>query len=100
LSIEFKETGYLVERAYKTAYGDTTGTSTFQGTHTISVPIVRFNEFLTDTGQIGNGVIVGQPGWPQALENNKVTYFNRFVQAARFTSKYPSTIVPATFVHS
>jgi len=100
LSIEFKETGYLVERAYKTAYGDTTGTSTFQGTHTINVPIVRFNEFLADTGQIGNGVIVGQPGWPQALENNKVTYFNRFVQAARFTSKYPSTIAPATFVHS
>lgn len=100
LSIEFKETGYLVERAYKTAYGDTTGTSTFQGTHTISVPIVRFNEFLTDTGQIGNGVIVGQPGWPQALENNKVTYFGRFVQTARFTGKYPSTMVPATFVHS
>jgi hypothetical protein len=100
LSIEFKETGYLVERAYKTAYGDTTGTSTFQGTHTISVPIVRFNEFLGDLGQIGNGVIVGQPGWPQALETNKVNYFNRFVQAARFTSKYPSTIAPATFVHS
>jgi hypothetical protein len=94
LSIEFKETGYLIERAYKTAYGDTTGTSTFQGTHTISVPIIRFNEFLTDTGQIGNGVIVGQPGWPQALENNKVTYFNRFVQTNRFTGKYPATIVP------
>jgi len=100
LSIEFKETGYLVERAYKTAYGDTTGTSTFQGTHTISVPIIRFSEFLTDTGQIGNGVIVGQPGWPEALETNKVNYFNRFVQTARFTGKYPSTIVPATFVHS
>lgn len=100
LSIEFKETGYLVERAYKSAYGDTTGTSTFQGTHTISVPIIRFNEFLTDTGEIGNGVVVGQPGWPQALENNKVNYFSRFVQAARFTNKYPSATLPATFVHS
>src|SRR5438552_787635 len=39
LSIEFQETGYLVERAYKTAFGDATGTSTFNGTHTISVPI-------------------------------------------------------------
>jgi hypothetical protein len=100
LSIEFKETGYLVERAYKTAYGDSTGTSTFQGAHTISVPIVRFNEFLADTGEIGKGVIVGQPGWPQALETNKVNYFNRFVQSARFNAKYPSTIAPATFVHS
>src|SRR6267378_4409276 len=26
LSIEFQETGYLVERLYKTAYGDATGT--------------------------------------------------------------------------
>ncbi len=100
LSIEFKETGYLVERTYKTAYGDTTGISTFQGTHNISVPIVRFSEFLTDTGEIGKGVIVGQPGWPEALEANKVNYFNRFVQTSRFTSKYPSTIVPASFVHS
>ena len=100
LSIEFKETGYLVERAYKTAYGDTSGTSTFQGTHTISIPIVRFSEFLTDTGEIGRGIIVGQAGWEQALEANKVNYFNRFVQTARFTGKYPSTIPPSTFVHS
>ena len=100
LSIEFKETGYLVERAYKTAYGDATGTSTFQGTHTLSVPIVRFSEFLTDTQDIGRGVIVGQPGWPQTLENNKVSYFGRFVQTSRFTNKYPSTILPATYVHT
>lgn len=100
LSIEFKETGYLVERTYKTAYGDVNGTSTFQVTHTISVPVVRFNEFLTDTHDIGNGVIVGQTGWQQALENNKVNYFNRFVQTLRFTSQYPSTMVPANFVHA
>lgn len=100
LSIEFKETGYLVERVYKTAYADANGTSTFQGTHTISVPVVRFSEFLTDTGEIGNGVIVGQPGWPQALENNKVNYFDRFVQTARFTSMYPSNLLPASYVHA
>jgi hypothetical protein len=46
LSIEFQQTGYLVERAYKSAYGDTTGTSTFNGAHQLTVPIVRFNEFL------------------------------------------------------
>jgi Metallo-peptidase family M12 len=99
LSIEFKETGYLVERTYKTAYGDASGTSTFQGTHTISVPVVRFSEFLADTGEIARGVIVGQTGWEQTLEANKVSYFNRFVQTTRFTSKYPSTTSPANFVH-
>ena len=100
LSIEFRETGYLIERAYKTAYGDANGTSTFQGTHIIPVPVLRFNEFLTDTGELGNGVIVGQPGWPQALENNQVTYFNRFVQTARFTTRYPTAMLPATYVRN
>jgi len=100
LSIEFKETGYLIERTYKTAYGDASGNSTFQGTHTISVPVVRFSEFLADTGDIGKGVIVGQAGWEQTLEANKVSYFNRFVQTTRFTSKYPSTTLPANFVHA
>jgi hypothetical protein len=100
LSIEFKETGYLVERTYKTAYGDSNGTSTFQGTHTISVPVVRFSEFQTDTSEIGKGVIVGQAGWEQILEANKVSYFNRFVQTSRFTTKYPTATSPANYVHS
>jgi hypothetical protein len=64
------------------------------------VPIVRFTEFLTDTGDIAKGLIVGQTGWEQTLEANKVSYFNRFVQTARFTSKYPTTILPANYVHS
>ena len=33
LSIEFQNTGYLVERLYKASYGDATGTSTFGGAH-------------------------------------------------------------------
>jgi len=38
LSIEFQQTGYLVERLYKVAYGDANGTSTFGGTHQLAVP--------------------------------------------------------------
>lgn len=48
---------------YKAAYGDTTGTSTYGGSHQLSVPIVHFDEFLPDTQKIGLGVIVGQTGW-------------------------------------
>src|SRR5438094_7175811 len=59
LSIEFQQTGYLVERMYKVAYGDGSGTSTIGGAHQLAVPIVRFNEFLPDTQEIGLGVIVG-----------------------------------------
>ena len=86
LSIEFQETGYLVERLYKSAYGDATGNSTFQSPHTLPVPIVRLNEFLADTQEIGRGVVVGQPGWEQQIENNKVAFIASFVQRQRFTN--------------
>src|SRR5207253_1440930 len=56
LSIEFQQTGYLVERLYKASYGDANGTSTLGGAaHQLAVPIVRFNEFLPDTQKIGQG---------------------------------------------
>ena len=98
LSIEFQETGYLVERMYKVAYGDATGTSTFGGTHTLAVPIVRRSlEFLPDTLQMSSGVVVGQSGWETVLENNKVAFANDFVARTRFTTAYGS-LTPAQFV--
>src|SRR5205085_2191235 len=84
---------------YKTAFGDDTNRSTLGGTaHNISVPIVRFTEFLNDISLLGRGLVVGQAGWEQQLESNKVNYFNSFVQTSRFTTKYPSTIAPSTYV--
>ncbi|MDQ1637860.1 MAG: hypothetical protein QOF62_1199 [Pyrinomonadaceae bacterium] len=98
LSIEFQETGYLVERLYKSAYGDATGTSNFGPAHQLAVPIVRLNEFLPDTQEIGRGLIVGQTGWEQVLENNKVAFIASFVQRVRFTTAFPTTLTPAQFV--
>jgi hypothetical protein len=87
LSIEFKETGYLAERTYKAAFGNAaSAVSTFNGTHNIVAPYIRFSDFLADVKQIGNGVVVLQQGWEQALENNKVAYFNSFVQRSSFAS--------------
>jgi hypothetical protein len=98
LSIEFQETSYLVERIYKASYGDATGTSTIGGTHQFAVPVVRFNELLPDTQTIGQGVVVGQPDWEQALENNKQAFTAAFVQRARFANAYAPTLSPAQFV--
>jgi hypothetical protein len=98
LSIEFQQTGYLVERMYKTAYGAANGTSTLGGSHQLAVPIVRFTEFLQDTQRIGRGVVVLAPGWEQALENNKQAYAGEFVQTARFLGGFPATMTPAQFV--
>jgi glucose/arabinose dehydrogenase len=88
LSIEFQQTGYLVYRVYKAAYGNLPGTP---------VPL-RLNEFLPDTQQIGKNVIIGQPGAEQQLENNKVAFALAFVSRSRFITAYPTTLTPAQFV--
>ncbi len=99
LSIEFQQTGYLVERIYKVAYGDASGTSTFPSPHQVSVPTVRFNEFLQDTQTIGQGVIVLAPGWESKLETNKQNYASAFVQTSRFMTAFPTNMTPAQFVN-
>lgn len=88
LSIEFQETGYLVYRTYKAAYGDLPGAP---------VPL-RLKEFLPDTQLIGRGVIVGQAGWEQVLAENKRAFAVDFVMRLRFTTAYPTTLTPAAFV--
>ena len=98
LSIEFQQSGYLVERFYKTAYGDATGISNFPSNHQLSVPVVRFNEFLKDTQRLGRGVVVLQPGWEQLLESNKDSYAIEFVQTTRFGAAYPTVLTPIEFV--
>jgi len=98
LSIEFQDTGYLIERIYKAAYGDATSTSTFPATHQLSVPVVRLNEFLADTREIGEGVIVGQANWEQQIENNKQAFTSGFVTRSRFTEAFPASMAPAQFV--
>lgn len=98
LSIEFQQTGYLVERIYKASYGDATGTSVIDGSHQLPVPIVRFKEFLADTQQIGTGVVVGQTGWETVLENNKGAFTAEFVQRSRFLSAFPTSMTAAQYV--
>lgn len=98
LSIEFQETGYLVQRIYKAAYGDAIGSSTLGGAHQFVVPIVRANEFLPDTQTIGRGVVVNVGDWQLQLENNKQAFTAEFVQRSRFTTAYPVTMTAAQFV--
>ncbi len=88
LSIEFQETGYLVYKFYKAAYGNLPGAP---------VPL-RFNEFLPDTQQIGQGVVVGVGNWQTQLENNKQAFASQFVARTRFTTAFPNSSTPAQFV--
>ncbi len=90
LSIEFQQTGYLVYRIHKAAFGNLPGKP---------VP-VAFQDFLPETQQIGRGVVVGAQGWEQQLEANKQAFLNGFVNRADFLAQYPLTLSPAQFVDS
>jgi hypothetical protein len=93
LSIEFQETGYLVHRVYKTAYGDAISQNV-AGT----VPIMRLSEFLRDSQRISQDVIVGQGDWQTQLENNKNAFALEFVQSQRFLAALPLSLTATEFV--
>lgn len=88
LSIEFQETGYLVYKFYKASYGNLPGT----------VVPVRFAEFLSDTRQIGQDVVVGEGDWLAKLQANKAAFAAAFVARSRFTSAFATSLTPTQFV--
>ncbi len=94
-SIEFQNTGYLVYRFYKAAYGDAASPNVAG-----AVPAVRLEEFLPDTQRIGAGVVVNLGGWQTLLEANKQAYALEFVQRPRFLAAYPAGLAPTQFVEA
>jgi hypothetical protein len=91
LSIEFQETGYLVYRVYKSAFGSLTTPA--------GAPVpVRFTDFLRDTQQIGQGVLVGIGLWQAQLEANKQAYVLAFVKRADFLAAFPNSLTADQFV--
>ena len=70
----------------------------FQFLSQLQVPVIRLNEFLSDTQEIGQGVIVGQGNWQQVLETNKQNFTAEFVQRGRFTTALPTSMTTAQFV--
>jgi subtilisin-like proprotein convertase family protein len=72
LSIEFQETGGTIERAFRAAFNRR----------------ALIAEFLPDSQQIGNGVIVGEPGYQTVIEANKVAYYDQLVGRPEFVSVF------------
>jgi glucose/arabinose dehydrogenase len=74
LSIEFQETGGLVDSLYRASYSRR--------------PL--YNEFVPDTQTVGHNVIVGVSGWEQQLATNKQTFIDAWVQRVSFVNAYGS----------
>jgi hypothetical protein len=72
LSIEFQQTGRLVDGLYRVSYG--------------RAPI--FAEFMPDTITVARGVVVGRADWAQILEANKRAFVAAWVLRADYQSVY------------
>ena len=85
LSIEFQQTGYLVIRAHKGAFGSAS-----------SVP--RYLTFLKDQRRVGEGLVVGNTGWEALLAANRQAYLQEFVSRPEFVSAFPQGVNAFTYV--
>ena len=74
LSIEFQETGGLVDGLYRASYDRR--------------PL--YDEFMPDTGTVARDIVVGVGTWQADLEANKQAFVNAWVQRASFQSAYGS----------
>ncbi|HSS21649.1 MAG TPA: cytochrome c peroxidase [Pyrinomonadaceae bacterium] len=90
LSIEFQETGFYAIRLQRAAFGKKS-----RETSRIS-----FAQFLTDAPQIGAGVIVGQPGYLDLLEQNKQNYASQLVSSSAFSARFPTSQNGADYVNA
>ena len=72
LSIEFQQTGGLVDSLYRTSYGRR--------------PL--FAEFMPDAQTVGQGVIVGSANWAQQLAANKQAFIAAWVGRPDFRAAY------------
>jgi Calx-beta domain len=80
LSIEFQETSGNVLRTQRVAFGKQSSDPSTR---------VTYLQFMRDTRQVGQGVIVGQPGADVLLESNKQNYAAQVVSDPNFTVRFP-----------
>ena len=72
LSTEFQNTGFLVERMYRAAYG--------------RMPALV--EFMPDAQEASRGLVVGASGWEGKLEANKRAFAEAFATRALFKQSF------------
>ncbi len=72
LSVEFQQTGGLVDGLYRTSYGLRP----------------KFAEFMPDTRAVARDVVVGRQGWQAKLEANKQAFVDAFVQRPAFREEF------------
>jgi hypothetical protein len=86
LSIEFSQTGGLVQAFYAAAFD-----------RPKSLP--SYLEFIRDTQAVGRGVVVGEGDWQQKLNANRDVFMKDFVMRPEFVGLYPTVDSPAAYIN-
>jgi hypothetical protein len=81
LSIEFHQTGGLVDGLYRASYGRRP----------------QYAEFVPDSQSVAGGLIVGQGAWAQQLASNKRAFIDAWVERPEFHAAYDG-LTNAAFV--
>jgi hypothetical protein len=74
LSIEFQETGGLVDSLYRASFGRRP----------------QYSEFVPDSSTIGQNVVVGPGSWTQQLQRNRESFVAAWVNRPEFRNTYDS----------
>ncbi len=89
LSMEFQETGFYVIRLQRVAFGHRSDAAASR---------VAYQQFIRDSRQVGAGVVVGQPGFEQLLDQNKQAYAQQIVGGSDFETRFPSSQSASQYV--
>ncbi len=89
LSVEFQQTGFYVIRAQRVAFGSKSDTASSR---------ITYQLFIRDAQQVGSGVVIGQSGADQQLEQNKQAYAQQIVTSAAFEARFATSLSAADYV--
>ncbi|HUS11297.1 MAG TPA: Calx-beta domain-containing protein [Pyrinomonadaceae bacterium] len=89
LSIEFQETGGFAIRTQRAAFGRKSAEAATR---------LTYLELISAQSRIGDGLVVGQPGWEAKLAANQTAYLTDVVNSAAFVAKYPTSLTADAYV--
>jgi uncharacterized delta-60 repeat protein len=88
LSMEFQESGFYAIRLQRVAFGRKSE---------VAATRLSYRQFIHDARQLGEGVVVGQAGSAQRIEDNRQAYAERIVSEPEFIARFSASLTAAQY---
>ncbi len=89
LSIEYQATGFFAVRVRHATLGQRPAAVASR---------ITLEQFLRDSRELGEGVVVGRPGWEQRLRQNRQAYLSRMAASPTVMFNVPMGVSAAAYV--